>query len=100
MMNFIEKMNMDILKLNWVNRYSLTIAFFVIWVFFLDSKHSVVKQYKLKNQIAELKDSNNDYQLKLKEAKAEYADLLRNKEKYAREKYFISKEGEDVYIIE
>ena len=34
------------------------------------------------------------------EAKKEYADLMQNKEKFAREKYYISKPGEDVYIIE
>ncbi len=87
-------------KSKFLNRYTLTIFAFIIWIVFLDSKHSLVKQYKLNRQITELKQSKKEYQNKLEVARAEYADLTSNQEKYAREKYFISKEGEDVYIIE
>ena len=85
---------------NLVNKYTLTILAFIVWIVFLDGKHSLIKQYKLNRQIKELKHTKEDYQEKLELARIEYNDLISNQEKYAREKYFISKEGEDVYIIE
>ncbi len=90
----------DLAKFRWANKYTLTILCFIVWIVFLDSKHSIVKQYKLNRQINELKENKSDYLIKLEEAKMEYKDLTSNQEKYAREKYFISKDGEDVYIIE
>lgn len=83
----------------WLNKYTIAIFSFFIWIVFLDGKFSLVKQYKLISQINELEESKKDYIKKVEEAKAEYADLMSNQEKYAREKYFIGKEGEDVYIL-
>lgn len=83
----------------WLNKYSIAIFSFIIWIIFLDGKFSLVKQYKLTKQINELKESKQDYISKVVDAKAEYNDLMSNQEKYAREKYFIGKEGEDVYIL-
>lgn len=96
----MKYLNFSFKTFSWANKYSLTVLAFIIWIVFLDSKHSIVKQYKLNRQINELKESKKDYLVKLEDAKLEYNDLTSNKEKYAREKYFISKTGEDVYIIE
>jgi len=100
MMELLNKVSHQLKSYNWLNKFSITILCFAVWILFLDNKHSVVKQIKLNRQIAELKDSREDYKIKLDEAKEEYADLMQNKEKFAREKYYISKPGEDVYIIE
>jgi cell division protein DivIC len=96
----MNQINAWIAQHKWLNRYTLTVAAFVVWVVFIDGKFSLVKQYKLNKQISELRETKQDYMAKLEIAKSEYADLISNQEKYAREKYFISKEGEDVYIIE
>ena len=87
-------------KINWVNRYTVTIAVFAVWITFFDGKYNLLKQYKLTRQIHELEEQKKLYGVNLEKAKKEYDDLLSNREKFAREKYFISKEGEDVYIIE
>jgi cell division protein FtsB len=100
MMEFISKINNRLKSISWLNKYTLTILCFVVWILFLDRKHSVVKQIKLNRQITELKNSERDYKVKLADARSEYADLTGNKEKFAREKYYISKKGEDVYIIQ
>lgn len=84
----------------WLNKYTLTILLFAVWITFLDGKFSLVKQFKLNRQIAEMEQTKEDYIEKVALAKAEYEDLISNPEKYAREKYFISKPGEVVYIIE
>lgn len=99
-MEIVKKVCNRLKSVSWLNKYTLTILCFSVWVLFLDSKHSVVKQIKLNRQITELKNSEKDYNSKLADAKSEYADLTGNKEKFAREKYYISKKGEDVYIIE
>ena len=100
MMELFNKVTHYIKSYNWLNKFSITVLCFTVWIIFLDNKHSVVKQIKLNRQIAELKDIREDYKVKLDRAKEEYADLMQNKEKFAREKYYISKPGEDVYIIE
>lgn len=100
MMDTVKKIYNGLKSVSWLNKYTLTILCFTVWILFVDSKHSVVKQIKLNRQITELKNSEKDYNSKLADAKSEYADLTENKEKFAREKYYISKKGEDVYIIE
>jgi cell division protein FtsB len=59
-------------------------------------------QRVLNKQIDELQDNKKYYQDEIKKDK-ENIKLLKNKyqvEKYAREKYFMKKDSEDVYIIE
>ena len=83
-----------------VNKYTLTLSFFLVFITFFDSKYSLLKQHKLSNQIEELEVKRVEYEALLAEAQKEYEELINNKEKYARERYFISKEGEEVFIIE
>jgi cell division protein FtsB len=92
-----SKLNMP--RYKWFNKYSIAIFSFIVWIIFVDGKFSLIKQYKLTRQINELKEAKVDYIAKVADAKAEYTDLMSNQEKYAREKYFIGKEGEDVYIL-
>jgi cell division protein FtsB len=59
-------------------------------------------QRVLNKQIDELQDNKKYYQDEIKKDK-ENIKLLKNKyqvEKYAREKYFMKKDSEDVYIVE
>ncbi len=84
---------------SYVNRYTLTIVAFMIWISCLDSQYSWIKQYKLTKQLMEMDDEKDTVVEKLAEAKVEYDELMTNKEKYAREKYFLSKPGEEVFII-
>lgn len=96
----MKALNAWLRQYKWLNKYTLTIVAFAVWIVFLDGKFSVMKQFKLNKQITELKETKGEYINKVAVAKAEYNDLISNQEKYAREKYFISKEGEEVYIIE
>jgi len=86
-------------KVSYFNRYTLTILAFMIWISCLDSQYSWIKQYKLTKQLMEMDDEKEAVLEKLAEAKVEYEELTNNKEKYAREKYFLSKPGEEVFII-
>ena len=92
-------MNLTISLDKCINRYTLTCLLFLLWIVVLDSKYSWIKQYKLTKELHKMEESEEMYKTKLVEAKIIYADLMSNKEKYAREKYFISKKGEDVFIV-
>jgi len=86
-------------KISYINRYTLTIIAFMIWISCLDSQYSWIKQYKLTKQLMEMDDEKEEVLENLADAKIEYEELTNNKEKYAREKYFLSKPGEEVFII-
>jgi hypothetical protein len=84
---------------SWLNKYSISLIVFVLWIGFLD-KYSWVKQFRVNQNISKLKDQKEEYIQLLEEAKIEQVDIKKHKEKYAREKYFLHKKGEEVFIIE
>jgi cell division protein FtsB len=83
------------------NRYILVLIFFVIWVLFLDN-YSYLDHRVLDNEIDEIEDNINYYKTEIKKDSASIKHLKNNDrvEKYAREKYFMKRDNEDIYIIE
>jgi cell division protein DivIC len=83
------------------NRYVLVGILFIIWMFFFDN-YSFFEHQFLNKQIEELQNNSNYYKTETAKDSIE-AKNLRNghmTEKYAREKYFMKKDSEDIYIIE
>ena len=83
------------------NRYVIVIVFFIIWMLFLDNT-SYMEHLVLNTQIQELEDNKKYYQDEIKKDQ-ENIKLLKNPdqiEKYAREKYYMKRDSEDIYIIE
>ena len=80
-------------------RYVLVTVFFIIWMLFVD-KYRVSTTISLNNSIDKLEESKSYYEQGIIKAQKEKRDLELNKEKYAREKYLMHKENEDVFIIE
>src|SRR5690606_3343576 len=83
------------------NRYVLVILFVVAWLLFLDN-YSYIEHKVLDKQIQELEENKEYY---LQEIKKDSTNIkhLNNPdqiEKYAREKYYMKRENEDIYIIE
>jgi cell division protein FtsB len=83
------------------NKYLLVGLFFIVWMLFFAEKDffSGIKQHKKLNSL----QKSEQYQLKtIVEAKKEL-DLLKTNaetiEKYAREKYLMKKDNEDIFII-
>ncbi|PHS61729.1 MAG: septum formation initiator [Flavobacterium sp.] len=83
------------------NKYLIIILFFVVWMLFFDTNSYLIHQ-----------ELNDDIE-KLENIKAVYKDEIDNDklfienmkdsnelEKFAREKYYLKKENEDIYIIE
>jgi hypothetical protein len=66
---------------------------------FLDGYNWIV-QYKLKKTVSYLESEKVRYQTSLEKAIVDRETLRQNKEKFAREKYMMHKENEEVIIIE
>lgn len=83
-------------------RNALTIAVFAIWMVFFD-QNNLVDQYRLRSQVKNLKREKDYYLEEMEKARKEYEELFTNEEsleKFAREKYLMKRENEDIFVIE
>jgi cell division protein DivIC len=83
------------------NKYVWVSLSFLTWMVFLDN-YSYFEHRFLDKQINELEDNATYYQGEIKKDE-ENIKQLKNPlqvEKYAREKYYMKKDSEDIYIIE
>ncbi len=73
----------------------------MIWILFLDS-NSVVVNIKLKSQINDLENKINQLEKEIEIDKKLISTLknLDSLEKYGREKHFMKKQNEEIFIIE
>ncbi|MGE5356308.1 MAG: FtsB family cell division protein [Deltaproteobacteria bacterium] len=81
-----------------MNKYRLVFLLFLVWIVFFDTKNVYV-QFKLSKKIHELKKEQKEYESMYETIKGEHKDLTENIEKFAREKYYMHKENEEVFII-
>lgn len=84
------------------NFYVLVSSIFLIWMLFFDS-NDFFSLYALRSKVTELEDQKAYYQKKIEEVKKERQELFSNPdklEKFAREKYLMKKEHEDLYIVQ
>lgn len=83
------------------NKYLIATAAFVALLIFSD-KNSVIEQYKLQRQYNKVKTEHRFYQQQIEDAHRQYEELFtndKNLEKFAREKYLMKKDNEDVFVI-
>ncbi len=83
------------------NFYFNVTLVFILWMLFFDS-NSIINQYRLKSKQTELIQQKEFYKRSIQEVEKDREELLTNPEsleKYAREKYFMKKPTEDVYIL-
>ena len=83
------------------SRYLLVLVLAGVWVIFFD-RYNVISQKSMQQQIEELEADKNFYQTALRtELRGEqvfnHADDL---ERFARERYFMKKSDEDVFVAE
>lgn len=82
-----------------LNKYVLVTVVFAAWMLFFDDSNFIA-QRKLSQTVERLKAEEEKYLKLIEEVKIEKADLEQNKEKYAREHYYMHKENEEVFIFE
>ncbi len=83
------------------NKYLLTGAFFVIWMVFIDQK-DILAGFESREKLNKLQKSEQHFKQLITESQIEL-DLLKNNaqsiEKYAREKYMMKKDNEDLFVV-
>jgi cell division protein FtsB len=83
------------------NKFLLTGIGFIIWMFFID-RNDLPTQWKRIKELNTLQQNEKTIDKQINETKIELSLLKTNPstlEKYAREKYMMKKENEDLYII-
>ena len=101
-MNFFRKITTRYPFLAFLsNRYVLVLIFVAVWMTFLDN-YSYFEHQVLNKEINELEDNKQYYIQEIKKDSTSIQQLKNGDqtEKYAREKYFMKREDEDIYIIE
>jgi len=84
------------------NFYVVTGLCFLIWLTFLDS-NDLISRFSLSAKLHSLENEKEYYEKKIKEVEQDRKELMTNKElleKFAREKYLMKKETEDVFVIQ
>jgi len=83
------------------NKYVLVSLFFIVWMLFLDN-YSWLNHRELDKQIDELQDNKAYYQQEIRKDEQSIRQLKNpdQVERYAREKYFMKRDSEDIYIID
>ncbi|MBI3220506.1 MAG: septum formation initiator family protein [Bacteroidetes bacterium] len=84
------------------NFYAVTGFSFLVWMIFLDS-NDLISRFKLGAKLRNLNSEKEYYQQKIAEVQKDREELMTNRElleKFAREKYLMKKETEDIFIIQ
>lgn len=83
------------------NRYTIVLLFFIVWMLFLDNT-SYIEHRVLNKQIDELENNEKYYQEEINKDNKNIKNLKNTSqiERYAREKYYMKRDSEDIYVIE
>ena len=80
------------------NRYFVTPLLFLVLMIFVD-RHDVGTQFRLHSTVNRLEADLERYDRLTAEAEAEKLDMEQNRERFARENYYMQQDDEDVFII-
>ncbi len=83
------------------NKYFLVSLAFVVWMIFFD-KNDLFSQYQYHQEVVKLKQERDFYQKETEKVAKDLKELTSNPqqlEKFAREKYLMKKDNEDVFVI-
>jgi cell division protein FtsB len=84
------------------NFYVVTGLCFLVWMLFLDS-NDLISRFKLGAKLRNLDREKAYYQEKIADVEKDRHELMTDRElleKFAREKYLMKKETEDIFIIQ
>jgi cell division protein FtsB len=84
------------------NKYMLSAIFFLVWMLFVDQR-DFFQQRERKAELQKLEAKKRYYQEEIDKARKTLTDLQSNPaalEKFARERYLMKKEGEDIFTME
>jgi cell division protein FtsB len=74
---------------------------FVVWMLFFD-RNDMLSQYEYRSEVNKLEAEKDFYETETAHVKKDLTELTTNlntAEKFAREKYYMKKDNEDVFVI-
>ena len=83
------------------NKYLVIFVVFLIWMLFLDTNSWII-QRNLNKKIEKLEDRKEFYKNEISNDRKALDEISNNPdmlEKYARERFFMKKKNEDIFII-
>ena len=84
------------------NKYLLTATGFTVWILFFDARDFITSHFKERGELLKLQQSEKYYEQQITVTKQELQQLKTNPavlEKYAREKYLMKRDNEDLFRI-
>jgi cell division protein FtsB len=85
-----------------INRYFLVSVGFIVWMLFFDQR-DYFQQKASSEELKKYETATKYYQDEINKTKAQLDNLQNNPasiEKFARERYLLKREGEEVYLFE
>jgi len=83
------------------NKFFLASIAFLVWMLFFD-KNDVNSQFEYRSQVKKLEAEKEFYTKEISKAENDLQELTTNPdklEKFARERYFMKKDNEDVFVV-
>jgi cell division protein FtsB len=83
------------------NKYVIVLLLFIVWISFFD-RHNLVSQFRQKQKLQEIEQHREYYQEQITNDTRALDELMsdeKNLEKFAREKYRMKKDDEDIFVI-
>jgi len=84
------------------NKYVLTALGFTVWILFFDARDFITSHFREKGELRKLEASKKYYEQQITTTRQELDQLKTNPallERYAREKYRMKKDNEDLFLI-
>ncbi len=84
------------------NKYITSVIVFIIWILFFD-RNDLWTQWERKQELQRLETSKAFYEQEIATTKKDLTELNNNPailEKFAREKFYLKKPSEDIFIID
>jgi len=87
----------DLLK----NKFFLVTVAFIVWMTFFD-KNDLLSQYQYRQEVSKLEQERDFYKTETEKVNKDLNELTsdpKQLEKFAREKYLMRKDNEDVFVV-
>jgi cell division protein DivIC len=84
------------------NKYVLTALGFAVWILFIDDRDFITTHFRHVNELHKLQARKIYFEGQILTVRKELSELKSNPatlEKYAREKYLMKRDNEDLFIV-
>ncbi len=83
------------------NKFFTISLIFIVWILFFD-ENNIFYRFKLSDKLKDLKEQKQYFEKEIKNTQFEIDEIMGDPEKlekFAREKYLMKKDNEDIFII-